>query len=257
MLEPRRRNQFREAVRNCEPRTKNTARASAPRSRRKESLPIQIQNRVNGRIRAREVRVILASTGQQLGVMKLSDAIRKAQEMGLDLVEVAANANPPVCRIVDFGKFKYEAAKQEKEKKNSSKLKEIKFRVNIAEHDYVTKMRHAEEFLDKGNKVRVQLQFRGREMAHQELAWRSWCASKTDLVTMAHVEMEPKLMGKSVTMTLAPLPQQAQTPFRQRPRVWRRWRTTPTITRAEERRSTTERGDASSASWAFQCVGSG
>jgi translation initiation factor IF-3 len=154
------------------------------------------------------VRVILASNGQQLGVMKLSDAIRKAQELGLDLVEVAANANPPVCRIVDFGKFKYEAAKHEKEKRNvSSKLKEIKFRVNIDEHDYVTKMRHAEEFLDKGNKVRVQLQFRGREMAHQELGMQLMARVKTDLVTMAHVEMEPKLLGKSVTMTLAPLPQ--------------------------------------------------
>ena len=151
--------------------------------------------------------MILASTGEQLGVMKLSDAIRKAQEMGLDLVEVAANANPPVCRIVDFGKFKYEAAKQEKEKKHSgSKLKEIKFRVNCAEHDYVTKMRHAEEFLDKGNKVRVQLQFRGREMAHQELGMALMTRVKTDLNTMAQVETEPKLMGKSVTMTLAPLP---------------------------------------------------
>jgi translation initiation factor IF-3 len=151
--------------------------------------------------------VILAASGQQLGVMKLSDAIRKAQEMGLDLVEVAANANPPVCRIVDFGKFKYEAAKHEKEKKNAgSKLKEIKFRVNIDEHDYVTKMRHAEEFLDKGNKVRVQLQFRGREMAHQELGMALMTRVKNDLVSMAQVETEPKLMGKSVTMTLAPLP---------------------------------------------------
>ena len=151
--------------------------------------------------------MILASTGEQLGVMKLSDAIRKAQEMGLDLVEVAATANPPVCRIVDFGKFKYEAAKQEKEKKHSgSKLKEIKFRVNCAEHDYVTKMRHAEEFLDKGNKVRVQLQFRGREMAHQELGMALMGRVKTDLAGMAQVEMEPKLMGKSITMTLAPLP---------------------------------------------------
>ena len=186
----------------------NHCATAAPRSRRKESLPIQIQNRVNGRIRAREVRVILASTGQQLGVLKLSDALRKAQELGLDLVEVAANANPPVCRIVDFGKFKYEAAKHDKEKKNSaSKLKEIKFRVNIDEHDYVTKMRHAEDFLDKGNKVRVQLQFRGREMAHQELGMALMVRVKDDLVTMAHVEMEPKLMGKSVTMTLAPLPE--------------------------------------------------
>ena len=151
--------------------------------------------------------MILASTGEQLGVMKLSDAIRRAQEMGLDLVEIAANANPPVCRIVDFGKFKYEAAKQEKEKKNSgSKLKEIKFRVNCAAHDYETKLRHAEEFLDKGNKVRVQLQFRGREMAHQELGMAVMARVKTDLVDMAHVETEPKLMGRSVNMTLAPLP---------------------------------------------------
>ena len=174
---------------------------------RKGSFPIQIQNRVNGRIRAREVRVVLAATGQQLGVMKLSDAIRRAQELGLDLVEVAATANPPVCRIVDFGKFKYEAAKHEKEKRNSSsKLKEIKFRVNIDGHDYLTKMRHAEEFLDKGNKVRTQLQFRGREMAHQDLGMKLMHKVKSDLATMAQVEMEPKMMGKSITMTLAPLP---------------------------------------------------
>ena len=153
------------------------------------------------------MRVILASTGEQLGIMKLSDAIRRAQEMGLDLVEISANANPPVCRIVDFGKFKYEAAKQEKDKKNSaSKLKEIKFRVNCAAHDYETKLRHAEEFLDKGNKVRVQLQFRGREMAHQELGMAVMARVKNDLVEMAHVETEPKLMGRSVNMTLAPLP---------------------------------------------------
>jgi translation initiation factor IF-3 len=102
------------------------------------------------------VRVILASTGEQLGVMKLSDAIRHAQGLGLDLVEVAPNAQPPVCRIVDYGKFKYETSKQEKEKKHSgSKLKEIKFRVNIDDHDYETKLRHAEDFLDKGNKCRI------------------------------------------------------------------------------------------------------
>ena len=206
MLEPGARGiNAREILETANPE-KHCSRA-APRLSRKESFPILIQNRVNGRIRAREVRVILASTGQQLGVMKLSDALRKAQEMGLDLVEVAANANPPVCRIVDFGKFKYEAAKHDKEKKgSSSKLKEIKFRVNIDEHDYLTKMRHAEDFLDKGNKVRVQLQFRGREMAHQDLGMKLMVRVKTDLVTMANVEMEPKLMGKSVTMTLAPLP---------------------------------------------------
>jgi translation initiation factor IF-3 len=153
------------------------------------------------------VRVIVASTGEQLGVLKLSDAIRHAQGLGLDLVEVAPTANPPVCRIVDYGKFKYEAAKHDKEKKHSgSKLKEIKFRVNCAVHDYETKLRHGEEFLDKGNKVRVQLQFRGREMAHQELGMQMMTRVKADLSGMAAVEQEPKMMGKSVIMTLAPLP---------------------------------------------------
>jgi translation initiation factor IF-3 len=112
----------------------------------------------------------MASTNEQLGVMKLQDAIRKAQSLGLDLVEVAPNAQPPVCRIVDFGKFRYELAKQEKDKRqHSSKLKELKFRVNIDEHDYITKIRRGEQFLDKGNKLKIQLQFRGREMAHKEL----------------------------------------------------------------------------------------
>ena len=184
------------------------AQPAAPEAAPHPNQAIQHQQiRVNGRIRAREVRVVLASTGEQLGVMKLSDAIRHAQNLGLDLVEVAATANPPVCRIVDYGKFKYEAAKHDKEKKHSgSKLKEIKFRVNIGTHDYETKLRHAEEFLDKGNKVRVLLQFRGREMAHQDLGVALLARVKNDLLTMAAVEQEPKLMGKTVTMTLAPLP---------------------------------------------------
>jgi translation initiation factor IF-3 len=162
---------------------------------------------VNNRIRAREVRVILGATGQQLGVMRLQDALRQAQNMGLDLVEVAPLATPPVCRIVDYGKFKYEAAKQDKAARNgASKLKEIKFRVNIDHHDYETKLRHGEEFLDKANKVRVQLQFRGREMAHQELGMALMARIKEDLSGMAVVEQEAKLQGKSITMTLAPLP---------------------------------------------------
>ncbi|MFL6588938.1 MAG: translation initiation factor IF-3 [Chthoniobacterales bacterium] len=162
---------------------------------------------MNGRIRAREVRVIMGSTGEQLGVMKLSDALRKAQSIGLDLVEVAPTANPPVCKIVDFGKFRYDISKQEKDKKTSgTKLKEIKFRVNIDAHDYMTKIRHGEEFLDKGNKVRVQLQFRGREMAHQEFGMQLMERVKGDLAGMSQVEMEPKIAGRNVTMTLSPLP---------------------------------------------------
>ena len=139
--------------------------------------------------------------------MKLSDAIRHAQQAGLDLVEVAPNANPPVCRIVDFGKYRYEIAKQEKEKKaTTSKLKEVKFRVNIDEHDYMTKIRRAEQFLDKGNKVKTQLQFRGREMAHQELGYELMQRVKADLSTMSAVETEPKMMGRSINMMLSPLP---------------------------------------------------
>jgi translation initiation factor IF-3 len=150
----------------------------------------------------------VGATGEQLGVMKLSDALRRAQGLGMDLVEVAPTANPPVCKIVDFGKFRYDLSKQEKEKKSSgTKLKEIKFRVNIDEHDYLTKMRHAESFLDKGNKVRAQLQFRGREMAHQEFGMQLMYKVRDDLNTMAQVEMEPKLAGRNITMTLSPLPQ--------------------------------------------------
>jgi translation initiation factor IF-3 len=163
--------------------------------------------RVNHRIRAREVRVIDGSTNEQLGVLRLQDALRKAEEMGLDLVEVAANADPPVCRIVNFGKYRYELAKQEKDKKAStSKVKEVKFRVNIDNHDYMTKLRHAEEFLDKGNKLKVQLQFRGRQMAHQELGMAVVMRVKEDLATMGHVDMEPKLVGRAINMVMSPLP---------------------------------------------------
>ena len=139
--------------------------------------------------------------------MKLSDALRKAQGLGLDLVEIAPGANPPVCKIVDFGKFRYDIAKQEKDKKPSgTRLKEIKFRVNIDDHDYMTKIRHGEEFLDRGNKVRVQLQFRGREMAHQEFGMQLMARVRDDLAGMSQVEMEPKITGRNLTMTLSPLP---------------------------------------------------
>ena len=151
--------------------------------------------------------MILAATNEQLGVLRLDEAIRRARSIGMDLVEIAPNAQPPVCRIVDFGKFRYDLAKQEKEKKHVvGKVKEIKFRVNIDEHDYLTKFRHAEDFLDKGNKVKVHLQFRGREMAHQDLGLLVVKRVKEDLSGMAHVDMEPKLVGRAIGMTLSPLP---------------------------------------------------
>jgi translation initiation factor IF-3 len=153
------------------------------------------------------VRVILGSTGEQLGIMKLSDALRRAQSIGLDLVEIAPTANPPVCKIVALGKFRYDISKHERDKRPAgAKVKELKFRVNIDDHDYLTKIRHGEEFLDRGNKVRVQLQFRGREMAHQDLGMHLMEKVRDDLSGMSQVEMEPKITGRNVTMTLSPLP---------------------------------------------------
>ncbi len=149
----------------------------------------------------------MASTNEQLGILKTPEAIRLAQSHGLDLVEVAPNANPPVCRIVDFGKYRYELAKQEKDRKHAtSKVKEIKFRVNIDEHDYTTKVRHGEEFLMKGNKVRVQLQFRGRENAHKDLGEDLMARVKEDLSGVGQVEMEAKHVGRTMIMIVAPLP---------------------------------------------------
>ena len=127
--------------------------------------------------------------------------------MGLDLVEIAPTANPPVCKIVALGKFRYDISKHERDKRpGGAKLKEIKFRVNIDDHDYQTKIRHGEEFLDRGNKVRVQLQFRGREMAHQEFGMQLMEKVRDDLASMSQVEMAPKITGRNITMTLTPLP---------------------------------------------------
>ena len=140
-----------------------------------------------------------------MGVMKLSDALREAQSRGLDLVEVAPTANPPVCKIVSLGKFRYDLSKHDKDKKaGGAKLKEIKFRVNIDEHDYLTKVRHGEEFLERGNKVRVQLQFRGREMAHQDIGYKLLQRVKVETAPIAKVEAEPLMEGRQMTMVLAP-----------------------------------------------------
>lgn len=180
-----------------------------PRPAATTSRPLTPLNRinVNGRIRAREVRVILASTKELMGIMKTSDALRKANQLGLDLVEIAPNATPPVCQIVDFGKYRYEQSKLEKDRHHhTAKVKELKFRVNIDEHDYMTKVRRGEEFLDKGAKLKVQLQFKGREMAHQELGDLLMIRIQGDLSTMSQVEMPPRKAGRSINMVLSPLP---------------------------------------------------
>ncbi|MCU0797022.1 MAG: translation initiation factor IF-3 [Akkermansiaceae bacterium] len=165
--------------------------------------------RVNDRIRSPRVRVVLAD-GQQLGVMSVQEALAKARLVGLDLVEIASKADPPVCRIIDYGKYKYEQAKLKKSQKksqNASKMKEIKFRVRTEQHDYNIKLGRIETFLDEGHKVRVVLQFRGRENAHRELGFDKMQRIIGDVKTMANVDQEPRLNGRAIGMTLSPLPQ--------------------------------------------------
>lgn len=150
------------------------------------------------------------TTAKQLGVMPTAQAIRLAKEQGLDLVEVAGTVDPPVCKIVDYGKYKYMQEKHKKEAHKAhktSKLKEMKFRVGIDPHDYSIKITHAEDFLADGHKVRVQLQFRGRQMAHQDIGFKLMQRVKQDLATMCHVDMEPRLAGRNINMQLSPLPE--------------------------------------------------
>lgn len=162
---------------------------------------------MNERIRAPEIRVIY---GEHNVVIPTHKALKKAKELGLDLVEIAPNARPPVCRIVDYGKFKYEQSKQKKSEKPKKREKEVKFRVNIDPHDYGIKLMHAEDFLSHGFKVRIQLQFRGRQMAHKELGFDLMQKVKEDLSTMAHCDLEPKLNNRNILMMLSPLPKEKQ-----------------------------------------------
>jgi translation initiation factor IF-3 len=141
--------------------------------------------------------------------MGLAEAMTEARKRGLDLVEVNPAANPPVCKILDFGKFKYNLEKKEKDtKKNATatKLKELTFHMNIAEHDYEMKMRHAEEFMWKGMKVKLQVKFRGREMMHQDIGMNLVRRMRADLAQIGVADAEPKLIGKSVNLMLSPLP---------------------------------------------------
>lgn len=145
--------------------------------------------------------------GEQLGVLDTSEAIRKAEDFGLDLVEVQPNADPPVCKILDYGKFKYEAQKRANEARKKQKIievKEIKLRPNIDEHDYQVKMRNVQKFLDAGDKVKVTLRFRGREMAHQDLGANVLTRVREETDEFAKVEAMPKMEGRQMIMVLAP-----------------------------------------------------
>ncbi|MBQ9835839.1 MAG: translation initiation factor IF-3 [Akkermansia sp.] len=183
---------------------KNTPQGN--RNNRRDQSNKTPQIRVNDRIRAPRVRVVTAK-GDQLGVMATRDALAKAKEIGLDLVEVAPNADPPVCRLIDYGKYKYMQAKLQKNNKAKVvRMKEIKLRIGTDVNDYNVKMSRTEQFLDHGHKVRFQLRFRGRENAHQQLGLEVMAKVVEDMKTMGQVDQPAKLAGNTVTMVLSPLP---------------------------------------------------
>lgn len=164
--------------------------------------------RVNGKIRAREVRII-GTDGNQLGVLTLGDALTLARANGVDLVEIAPNATPPVCRLVDFGKFRYEQAKREKESRkhqHANKVKEVQLSPKIDPHDVGVKLNHAIGFLCEDMKVKIALKFRGREMAHTEFGFEVVQKFLADLAAYGQPDYEPKLIGRGIIVMITPLP---------------------------------------------------
>ncbi|MDO4280997.1 MAG: translation initiation factor IF-3 [Peptococcaceae bacterium] len=163
--------------------------------------------RVNEGIRCREVRVI-DDKGEQVGVMNPRDGLKLAEERGLDLVEVSPGAKPPVCRIMDYGKYRYEQNKKERETRKNQKvisIKEVKLRPNIEDHDFYTKVRNASKFLEAGNKVKVTIMFRGREITRPD-AGKELCQRVADeLAEVAKIEKPAKVEGRNMTMMLVPL----------------------------------------------------
>lgn len=163
---------------------------------------------MNGKIRAREVRVI-GTDGKQLGVLSLGDALNMARASGVDLVEIAPNATPPVCRLVDFGKFRYEQAKRDKESRkhqHATKVKEVQLSPKIDPHDLSVKLQHATDFLCDDMKVKVTLKFRGREMVHTEFGFQVVQKFLAEIAPYGHPDFEPKLIGRGINVMITPLP---------------------------------------------------
>jgi translation initiation factor IF-3 len=162
--------------------------------------------RINQEIAALKVRLV-DERGEMVGVVNRQDAIARAAEAGLDLVEIAATADPPVVKILDFGKFKYEEQKRKNEARKKQKVievKEIKLRPGIDDHDYEVKMRSMHTFIEEGDKVKVTMRFRGRELAHQELGMTVLMRVRDDLETEAKIEQHPRMEGRQMTMVLSP-----------------------------------------------------
>ncbi|MDO8494089.1 MAG: translation initiation factor IF-3 [Deltaproteobacteria bacterium] len=167
------------------------------------------ETRINHRIRVPEVRVI-AADGSQAGVLQTRDALRMAQDAGLDLVEVSPQAKPPVCKIMDFGKFKYEQDKLKREAKKKQtvvQVKEVKVRPATDQHDLETKLKHIRRFLSEGNKAKITVRFRGREMAHKELGRAMLNRMIEALKEYVKIDQEPRMEGKMLFAVLAPLPE--------------------------------------------------
>ena len=172
----------------------------------KADAPVKEGPRSNREIRIPKIQLI-DEEGQNLGVMPTDQALKMAEDAGLDLVEISPNAEPPVCKILDLGKLKYSTQKKAAEARKKQKIvevKEIKMRPNIDTHDYEVKMKAMYRFFEEGDKVKVTLKFRGREMAHQELGTKLLQQVKEDTLTIAKVEAEPKLEGRQMMMVLAP-----------------------------------------------------
>ncbi len=162
--------------------------------------------KINKQIRAIKVRVI-GFNGQQLGILPLKEALDLAKEEDLDLVEVAPNAEPPVCKIMDYGKYRYDATKREKDNKKAQhqvRVKEVKLKPNIDENDFLTKLKQAKSFIEKGNKVKITCSFRGRELAYPELGRKVISKMSEGLQEVGNLESEPVLMGRSLICVIAP-----------------------------------------------------
>ena len=164
---------------------------------------------------------VIDKDGSQLGVLSIGEALTKAEFCGLDLVEISPNAEPPVCKIIDYGKFRYQQTKKEKESKKTQhqvKVKEVKIKPNTDEHDLMTKLKHAREFLTKGNKVRITCVFRGREMQHPEIGMSAVKRMIEDLSDISTPEAEPKLLGKNLSVVVAPGAKKKPLPAEKQPK---------------------------------------
>ena len=179
---------------------------------------ISTEPRINDRIRTPQIRLI-GYTGDQVGVVDIDTALKMADEVGLDLVEIAPDANPPVCKIMDFGKYKYEIAQKAREARQNQThivVKEVRMRPKIENHDYETKRAHIEKFLKGGDKVKVTMQFRGREQTRPELGFKLLQRLAEDVALVAFVEFAPKQEGRNMTMVLGPTKKKTEAVAEQR-----------------------------------------